>query len=69
MRKNKKLYKIVIVLVILLCICLVISFTHNNKKTNEKTEIIDIKCEGDNSETNNIPKDTDEINPTQMKVD
>ena len=63
MRKNKKLYKIVIVLVILLCICLVISFTHNNKKTNEKTEIIDIKCEGDNSETNNIPKDTDDNKP------
>lgn len=54
MKKNKKLYKLVIVLGVLLCVCLVINFTHN-KMINDNTEIIDIECEGENCE-----KDTDD---------
>ena len=59
MKKNKKLYKLVIVLVVLLCVCLIINFTHN-KMINDNTEIIDIECEGENCEKDTIPKDTDD---------
>lgn len=68
MKKNKKLYKLVIVLGVLLCVCLIISFTinKNNQKIKDNTEIIDIDSEkdDDNDETKTSPVEDPEDNKT-----
>lgn len=62
MKKNKNLYKLVAVLFVILCGCFMISFTleKNNQKIKNNTKVIDIKCKGEDCETNTIPKDTDD---------
>mgnify|MGYP000852029620 CR=1 FL=1 len=53
MKKNKKLYKWIVVLVVLLCTCFIISFAlkKNNQNIRDNTEIIDIDNEEEIEET------------------
>ena len=66
MRKNKKLYKLVIVLVALLCVCLIINFTlnKNNQKIKDNTEIIDINSNKDDDDTKTSPVEDSDDNKT-----
>lgn len=66
MKKNKKLYKLVIILGVLLCVCLIISFTinKNNKEIKDNTEIIDIDSDEDDDETKTSPVEDSDDNKT-----